>query len=167
MALVGQLGRHPAALATVATLMALFAILPGLPFLPFMAGAVVVGFCAYRGMRTAASASSEPDQTTLEAPPPEKSIGDMLDLDDIHVEFASDLVDMVVDQGTGLDARIVNMRKHIATGFGVLLPEVRLTDNPSFPPGTYAIHVQGVEQVRDILRPDRALVLLTDDTQLH
>ncbi|RYH01561.1 flagellar biosynthesis protein FlhA [Salipiger sp. IMCC34102] len=166
VALVGQLGRHPAALATVATLMALFAIIPGLPFVPFMAGAVVVGICAWRGVRLAAQQKEEPEQEAFDAPAPDRSLGDMLDLDDIQVEFAPDLVEMVVDQGTGLDARIVNMRKHIATGFGVLLPEVRLTDNPAFPPGTYAVHVHGVEQVRDILRPDRALVLLSEEESL-
>ena len=60
-------------------------------------------------------------------------MGDLLDLDDIHVEFAPDLVDMVLDPATGLDARIANLRSHVATGFGVLLPEIRLTDNAALP----------------------------------
>ena len=53
LALFGQLGRHPAALATVAVLMLLFALVPGLPFLPFIAGAGGLGFAAWVGQRRA------------------------------------------------------------------------------------------------------------------
>jgi flagellar biosynthesis protein FlhA len=53
------------------------------------------------------------------------------------------------------------MRTHIATQFGMLLPEIRLTDNAALPDGTYLVRVQGVEQVRDSLRPGRILALLS------
>jgi flagellar biosynthesis protein FlhA len=89
-------------------------------------------------------------------------MGDMLDFDDIHIEFAPNLVAMVLDPATGLDARITNMRVHVASAFGLILPEIRLTDEPSLPSGTYRIRLQGVERVRDRLEPDRVLVLLTD-----
>lgn len=164
LALVAQLGRHPAALATVAGLMVLFALVPGLPFVPFITGGLVLGGCAYAlasaARRKSAQAAGQAPAT--EKAPAKESIGDMLDLDDIHVEFAPDLVEMVLDPGTGLDARIVNMRNHIATGFGVLLPEIRLTDNAALPPGSYVIKIQGVEQVRDVLRPGQILALLND-----
>ena len=47
LALVAQLGRHPAALTTVAILMGLFALVPGLPFLPFILGSITLGGCAF------------------------------------------------------------------------------------------------------------------------
>ena len=53
------------------------------------------------------------------------------------------------------------MRSHVATTYGVLLPEIRLTDDAGLPPGTYRVKVQGVEQARDSLRPDRVLALLS------
>lgn len=53
------------------------------------------------------------------------------------------------------------MRNHVATEFGILLPEIRLTDNVSLADGQYRILVHGVEQVRDSLQPDRVLALLT------
>ena len=167
LALVDQLGRHPAALATVAVLMALFALVPGLPFVPFIIGSMVLGGCSWLMMKAArrrAAAAALPE-VVAEAPKTERSLGDMLDLDDIHVEFAPDLVDMVLDPGTGLDARIFNMRNHVATTYGVLLPEIRLTDSAALPPGTYVVHVQGVEQVRDILQADHILALLPDGGQ--
>ncbi len=164
LALVAQLGRHPAAIATVAFLMGLFALVPGLPFLPFMLGALTLGACAFGLSAAADRAAKNANETPAptEEAPREASMGDMLDLDDIHVEFAPDLVEMVLDPGTGLDARIANMRNHVATSFGVMLPEIRLTDNAALPPGCYVVHVQGVEQVRDTLKADHILALIND-----
>lgn len=164
LAIASQLGRHPAALATVGILMGLFALVPGLPFLPFMVGALTLGGCAF----ALAAAAQRAEKAATDAPkkvedkPREASMGDVLDLDDIHVEFAPDLVDMVLDPGTGLDARIANMRSHVATAYGVLLPEIRLTDNAALSPGSYVVRVQGVEQVHDRLRPDLILALMNE-----
>ena len=163
LALVGQLGRHPAALATVAVLMALFGLVPGLPMLPFFAGAAALGFFAWRRRQTLQrEAAAPPDSEEATPPPARKSIGDMLDLDDIHVEFAPDLVAMVLDPATGLDARIENMRAHVASSYGLILPEIRLTDNAALPSGSYAIRIHGVEQATSMLHPDRVLALVAD-----
>ena len=160
LALGDQLGRHPVALGTVAVLMALFALVPGLPFLPFILGAGGLGTTAFVLHRRAARAPAKTtDEGGTDTAPAEKSMGDVLELDDIHVEFAPDLVGMVLDAGTGLDARIANMRTHVATRFGVILPEIRLTDDASLTPGTYVIRILGVEQARAELRTDKVLML--------
>jgi flagellar biosynthesis protein FlhA len=157
-AIARQLGAYPAALATVAILMALFAFVPGLPFVPFLAGAAALGWFAWSARRKAA-APAEAAGETLPAAPPPAALGDSLDLDDIHVEFAPDLVAMVLDPATGLETRIVNMRRHVAQSFGVILPELRLTDNPRLPPGGYLVRIQGVEQAQDRVRPEALLAL--------
>lgn len=155
-----QLGRFPGALGTVAFLMALIAVIPGMPFAPFIIGAAILAFAAWqshvRGQKT-------PEDTTI-APlaPQRKPIGDILDFDEIHIEFAQNLVSMVLDPATGLDSRIANMRNHVAASFGLILPEIRLTDEATLAPGTYSIRLQGVEKVRDRLFPERSLVLLAD-----
>ncbi|PJE27399.1 flagellar biosynthesis protein FlhA [Pseudooceanicola antarcticus] len=160
LALISQLGRHPAALATVGVLMLLFGLVPGMPFLPFVLGGLVLGGAAISVRRKQQKTRDEDAQSQSEAPPQHrKSLGDTLDLDDIHVEFAPDLVQMVLDPGTGLDARIENMRLHVAESFGLILPEIRLTDDPSLPSGSYVIRIQGVEQARAILRPNHVLAL--------
>ena len=163
LALFDQLGKYPAALATVGVLMALFALVPGLPFMPFMAGAGVLGGAAFYMFKTQKAEETATD-TADDAPalPVDRPLGDVLNLDDIHVEFAPDLVNMVLDPGTGLDARIANMRTHVATFFGLILPEIRLTDDPGLPPGYYVIRIQGVEQVRARLSPDQVLALVPD-----
>ncbi|QDC08363.1 flagellar biosynthesis protein FlhA [Oceanicola sp. D3] len=167
LALVGQLGKHPTAIATVAILMALFGLVPGLPILPFFAGAATLGLFAWRRQKVLkaealAAAKPEPEATA----PARKSIGDMLDLDDIHVEFSPDLVAMVLDPATGLDARIENMRAHVASSYGLILPEIRLTDNAALRPDTYAIRIHGVTQATNVLHPDRVLALAGDTPEL-
>ncbi|NBB97489.1 MAG: flagellar biosynthesis protein FlhA [Alphaproteobacteria bacterium] len=163
--LFDQLGRYPSALATVGLLMALFAFVPGLPFMPFIAGAAVLMSLAYIAQRKAA-VSAPQDTHEPEAPPPAPGLGDVLDLDEIHVQFAPDLVPMVLDPGLGLDARISSIRAHIAREFGLILPEIRLTDDSSLPAGTYAILIHGVEQARDKLRQDKVLALIGSERTL-
>ncbi|MEO0939504.1 MAG: flagellar biosynthesis protein FlhA [Pseudomonadota bacterium] len=163
LAVFAQLSKHPAAIATVAGLMCTFALFPGLPFLPFMLGGIglgTLGFFMWRQKKAEAETAQKGAATP--PAPAEKSLGDVLEIDDIHVEFAPDLVNMVLDPGTGLDARIANMRTHVASSFGLILPEIRLTDNPGLATGTYVIRVQGVEQARATLHPDHVLALASD-----
>ncbi len=161
IAFFAQLGRYPAALATVAVLLGLFAVVPGLPFLPFVTGAAALGLTAWRMHRRA---EAPPPPPPAEERPRDRPIADVLDFDEIHLEFAPDLVAMVLDPATGLDARITSLRTHVATAFGVILPEIRLTDDAALPPGHYRIRLQGVETARDRLRPERVMVLLADGT---
>ncbi len=158
-----QLGRYPAALGTVAGLMALFALVPGMPFLPFMLAALALGGLAFWQARQA-TRPAEPSAPEVE-PVRTRSIGDVLDFDDIHIEFAPNLVAMALDPATGLDGRIANMRNHVAVSFGFILPEIRLTDEGTLAPGQYRIRLHGVERAADRLFPDRVLVLLTEGAQ--
>ncbi|MES2144757.1 MAG: flagellar biosynthesis protein FlhA [Pseudomonadota bacterium] len=155
-----QLGRYPAALGTVALIMALFALVPGLPFIPFVLGAVALAAAAYLAAKRDARLPPLPDISPTA--PRARSMGDVLDFDEIHIEFAPNLVAMALDPATGLEARITNMRAHVASAFGLILPEMRLTDEATLPPGTYRIRLQGVERARDRLVADRVLILLTD-----
>ena len=162
-ALFEQLGRYPSALATVGMLMALFAFVPGLPFIPFVIGAAVLLGLAWMAQQVQTRLRTEASRPTpLSDPTPERMLGDDLDVDEIHVQFAPDLVPMVLDPGIGLDARISSIRSHIARNFGLILPEIRLTDDSSLPAGSYAILIQGVEQARDHLRPGKVLALVQD-----
>ena len=55
------------------------------------------------------------------------------------------------------------MRRHIASGFGLILPEIRLTDAASLETGTYVIRIHGVEIARGELNPDFVLALMPED----
>lgn len=163
IALTRQLGAYPMALATVAGLLALFAFMPGMPFVPFILGALALAGAAWLAAREKARVAAAPALAKAAEidKAPEKTLGDLLDLDEIHVQFAPDLVPTVLDPATGLDARIANIRNHVAASWGVVIPEIRLTDDPTLPEGTYAIRIQGVEAARNVLRRGKVLALLS------
>lgn len=153
-----QLGHNAAALATVSGLMVAFALIPGLPFIPFVIAAAILGFLAY--WRQKQQQNATPTETEASVPP-QSTFGDLIDVEDIHIEFAPDLVPLVLDPATGMDLRVRNIRKHIAQNFGVILPEIRLTDEAALPPGQYAIRILGVIAAQANLQADK--VLLLDD----
>ncbi len=155
--IMSQIGRHPAALLTVALIMAIFAVVPGLPFLPFLLGAVLL-FTAAMMIKPKKAEDETAPELDSDAPP-EREIGDVLSLDDIRVEFALDLVDLALDPNSGLETRITGLRDHIAEKFGIILPEIRLTDDQGLPAGTYVIRIHGVEAARDRLERGHVLML--------
>lgn len=161
VAVFAQISRYPEALIAVAVLMVIFASVPGLPALPFLLGAFGLGVITYT-MKKSALSSAQDQIDNSEPVAQEKSIGDIIDLEDIHVEFATDLVPMILDQGTGLDIRISNMRRYLATQFGLILPQIRLTDDVALPEGKYVIRLQGVEYASATIRPSMIMALLPD-----
>ncbi len=167
-AMVDQLGSYPGALGTVAGLMALFAFVPGLPFVPFILGASVLAIAAVLAGRLARRSKDAPAEeiSDLEPEPSQKSLGDLLDVEEIHVRFSPSLVPSVMEPGAGLERRIINMRRHIATEFGFIIPEIRLTDDPLLPSDSYAIQIQGVEVASAGLKPGHVMVLLNEDVRL-
>lgn len=160
VAIFDQLGRYPIALVCVGGLSFLFAILPGLPFFPFLLGSVALlsfGYWSYKN-------PPKLDEVEIDEIAPnstkDASMGDLMELDDIHVEFSPDLVNMMLDPSTGLDARIVNMRRHVATTFGLILPEIRLSDQVELNAGDYVIRILGVAQASGHLESNQIMALL-------
>ncbi len=164
VSILSQMARYPSAMATVAVLLLLLAIVPGLPFVPFMACAALTGGLAWGWHRTAPV--DLPPIAPAEAGLIQRPIGDVLDFDDLHIEFAPDLVAMILDPATGLDLRITNMRNHVAATHGFIMPEIRITDEPALPASTYRIRVLGVERARARLHAGRVLALAAPEAAL-
>ena len=162
-AMLEQLGGYPGALGTVAGLMALFALLPGLPFVPFILGASILAIAAVLAGRLRRPAEAPAEAAEMAAPTPAATLGDLLEVDEVHVRFSPNLIGPVMEPGAGLESRIVNMRRHIATEYGFVIPEVRLTDDPMVPADRYVIQIQGVEVGSAGLRSNQVLVLLNED----
>ena len=55
---------------------------------------------------------------------------------------------------------------HIATAFGLIMPEIRLTDNPGLAMSHYVIRIMGVEVAKSEIETDRVLVLLPSEGAL-
>lgn len=167
-ALFDQLAEYPAAIVTVAVMMGIFALLPGMPFVPFMAGAAALGAFAYYVQQKAALKKEEDEAIPVEQEQPqEESLGDILNLDEIHIEFSPTIIPTCMDSESGLDKRIAKIRKYIAAEFGFIVPAIRLTDNNSLPDNEYVIRIHGVEVARSMLDPNCVLVLTREDVLLN
>ncbi len=160
--LVRQLSAHPLAIFVVAGCMAFFAFVPGLPFAPFIAGALMLGAAGYFVHRKNEMAAAARPVESAPAPV-ERSLGDLLNLDEVQVEFATDLVPLALDMATGLDMRVAKIRNHIAAEYGFIVPPIRLTDNSDLEPGVYIIWIHGVESARFRLRTGHVLILADED----
>ena len=108
-------------------------LVPGMPQMLFMwhrAGAGLYGVAH----RQSAEKPIETSDAPAADPAPAARIGDVLDTDDVSVEIGSDLILVALDQARGLGSRIGNLRIHIARSFGMVLPDVRITDTDDLPP---------------------------------
>lgn len=147
--------------AVVAGGMVVVSLIPGMPKLVFLSLAAGLGTMAWR-LRQRDLAPQEPAATASDQPaaaPAQARIGDVLDTEEISVEIGSGLIVSALDQGRGLGQRITNLRLHIARSYGLILPDVRITDGTAFDDGEYVIRLQGVMRGRGRLQPKLILAL--------
>lgn len=169
LALVAQLGTNAAALSIVAGILGVFALVPGMPFVPFMLAAIGFGSGAWfvrkhkrdEEVRKAEAAANQPEQA---AP---LKFGDSIHADEIHLEVAPDLVNLVLVGDNGFESRISKIRRYIAEEYGFVLPSIRMTDNPTLRKNEYRIRIQGVRVDSGTLRPGSILALMEDDQLPH
>ena len=162
-AMLAQLGANPLALGTVGVILMVFALMPGLPMLPFFVASVGFGAAAYLLHQD----QEEKKKAAQVAPPPKvkdtkKPLGDVLDVDEIHVEFSGDLIPLALDNVNGLEPRIVKIRHYIAAEFGFIIPPIRLTDNLDLNANEYVVKIQGVRAAKGTLYQERVLVIVDD-----
>ena len=163
-ALISQFGQYPAALGAVSGIMMIFAFFPELPFIPFMGGSGLLGAASWHFYREQIKTKALENAPKLEAnTAPEKPLlGDSLDIDEINVELAPNLVPSIMHEDFGFDERVQKVRKFIATEYGFVLPAIRLTDNSQLSEDTYRIRVQGAEITSQTLKPDLLLALIEE-----
>lgn len=161
--ILGQASADWRAPAVVAAAMLLMAVVPGMPSLLFLVLAAGLGLAAWRIHNRKAAPASEPARPIEAEASLPRRIGDELDMDDICVEIGDDLVMDALDPARGLAARIGNLRTHIARNFGIILPEVRITDDSNCAANAYLIRVHGVVRGRGILQSGRLMALGGED----
>ncbi|MFV0386983.1 flagellar biosynthesis protein FlhA [Paracoccus sp. (in: a-proteobacteria)] len=163
--LSSQLVRSWQPAAVVAVAMMLLSAVPGMPSMLFLLMGAALGGVAWHIRRRQGKAADEALDQIAEEPDqrPASRIGDVLDTDEVSVEIGTDLVANALDQARGLGSRITNLRIYIARNFGVILPDVRISDSDELPPGDYQIRIQGVVRGRGTLRAGDVLALGADD----
>lgn len=147
--------------AVVSGGMLLVAMIPGMPLPIFLTMAVGLAVLAWKIRKRELDAPliAPKAADALPQAPVLARIGDVLDTEEISVEIGSGLVVAALDQGRGLGQRITNLRLHIARSYGLILPDVRITDGTGFDDGEYVIRLQGVVRGRGRLLPHAVLAL--------
>ncbi|MEF9601518.1 flagellar biosynthesis protein FlhA [Paracoccus sp. PXZ] len=136
-------------------------LVPGMPTLVFFGLAAVLGVAAWF-IRARQETACPEDVAAAEpqlAASAQTRIGDVLDTDEICVEIGAGLILSALDPVRGLGQRITNLRLHVARAYGLILPDVRITDGTGFQEGEYVIRVQGVVRGKGVLRPHGVLAL--------
>ncbi|PRY91567.1 flagellar biosynthesis protein FlhA [Donghicola tyrosinivorans] len=162
---VTQLGSQPLALFVVSLVLFLFGVFPGLPFGPFVICSIGIGAWGVSSLKGVKSNSKSVQNTEEKQRDP--SIGDILDLDELHVRFSNDLLTIVLDPASGMEARIATMRRYFASEFGLVLTDIRLSDAAELETGEYQIFLQGNYVAGARLHSDKVLAILDDKITTH
>ena len=141
--------------------MVLVGLVPGMPTILFFGLAAALGTAAWfiRNREIAPPPEETPAAEPSALMPAQTRIGDVLDTDEICVEIGTGLILSALDPARGLGQRITNLRLHIARSYGLILPDIRITDGTSFGEGDYVIRLQGVVRGKGTLRPGGILAL--------
>jgi flagellar biosynthesis protein FlhA len=132
----------------------------GLPVIP-LAGAGLLLVLAARISGKAAKAEEQARTERAAAGPraPEK-VEKLLAVDPLELELGVGLVRLVEPAGGGgVLEGVSRIRRQLAVELGLLVPPVRVLDNPGLRPNAYVIKIRGAAVATGILRPDRLLAM--------
>ena len=154
-----QLLAHPRAIGVVAVAVSGLAMLPGMPVLTFLVLGGGLGFLAF----TLGQQQQEPPEAEEVAAPallePE-NLMDLLPIDPILLELGYALVGLAdSEHGGDLLERITMLRAQVARDLGVVVPTVRVRDNPDLRGNSYSIKLRGHEVGAGDIYPGQMLAM--------
>jgi len=124
----------------------------------FAVAAVVMGSAE---KAKAKDAAEKQERDAVSNRKPEKVEG-LLKVDPMELEIGLGLVKLVdPGQGGGFLDRVAQVRRQMAVDLGLVVPPVRIRDDESLEPNSYAIKIRGVAIATGSLRPDRLLAMET------
>ena len=159
---ITQVLAQPRAVGIVAVMLILFGMVPGLPTLSFFAIGGTTGIVAWlvgRSQRqeaadaeAAAESTSPTGDEPVAVPAPDR----------LAVEVGYGLIELVDEsqQGTLLQ-RISAIREQIAAELGLIVPPVRIKDDMSLRPTSYAVKLRGATIAEGGLEPSRVMAIAT------
>ena len=166
-AVLGQLGQYPRALLLASGLMFVLGLVPGLPLLPFglLGGAMVLA-------ATRSLARSERDRQSLEAVKAEgeasghrdakMSVKEELRTIDVELCFSRELSTRFLVLQSELASRVAKMRRKFALNYGVVIPEIKISDAVDAPAKSYQIRIHGTVVATQEVRLGEFLVLINE-----
>ena len=161
--LADQIVSQPRGLYITAGFLLVLAMTP-LPSLPLVASALTLIGIAYAMNRSRKEAQEQATEQAAQAaaakPPEPPPVENLLKVDTLELEVGQSLVGLV-DPGSGGDLleRITAVRRQLALELGLVMPPVRIRDNPEIDLSAYRLKIRGNVIAEGTLQPGRLLAM--------
>ena len=160
---LNQLFSRPAPLMVSGVFLCLmiFTSLPAVPMLTMGGGCVGLAFLLQRQRRAEDMATErERASAAQRAASGERKAEELLEVDPMRLELGTQLIALADPNRQGdLMKRIAQVRAHLASDLGILLPMVRIKDRMSLPPQQYELSLSGTRVAHGELRPGKLLAI--------
>ena len=163
-AVLSQLAHYPRALWVAALLMGLLALVPGLPIFPFAVLGGLLAFTAWAvPRRRAEELKVEQDKAQEEArhahAEAANSIKESLKTVEIELVLGRQLGGRLLASQGELGLRVAKLRRKFATQYGVVVPDIKVSDSLVLSPKTYQIKIHGTVVAQQEARLGEFLVV--------
>ncbi|MGL5722890.1 MAG: flagellar biosynthesis protein FlhA [Brevinema sp.] len=157
-----QIVMLPKTLYITASAIFLIGVLPGFPFFLTTFIAILFGGSAYLMSQSIQQEENQlvKDKQAAEVQDNQPTIQDILHIDPMSLEIGIHLIPLFdASQGGDLLDRIKQMRRVLGLDLGLLVPQIRITDNVSLNDQEYIVKIRGEEIGRGRLHVRRLLAL--------
>jgi flagellar biosynthesis protein FlhA len=166
-AIFAQLSNYPRALSVSAGVVLMLAMAPGLPFLPFATLGGAMAFISYTipQRRAALRAVQEEQRAVVEAAAEvesRQSVKESLKAAEIELCLGKQLSSGLLSSHGELGHRVAKMRRKFALQYGVVVPEIKVSDDLRLQPKSYQIKMHGTVVASGELRIGDVLVVTGD-----
>ena len=154
-----QLTGQPKVFLITAGFLFFLGVLPGFPKVPLFGLGILMFVFGWR-MRRVALEDDKGEVKDESASKHEPEVLTPMQPELLELEIGFALVPLVDEsQGGDLLDRIRNLRKRSANEMGIVVPPVRIRDNPRLGPNQYSIRIRGVDVGKGDLQVDKLLVI--------
>ena len=166
-AVLSQLGLYPRALMSAAALLGVLGLIPGLPLWPFASLSALLALIAYTIPRKKAEALARDvqDAQYAENAKPrdaQESVRDELKNHRVELVMGKQLAAKLSNALPELAQRSGRMRLKFARQYGLIVPEIRVSDSLDVAAKGYEIRVHGTTVAQAVLKVGDLLVVLGD-----
>jgi flagellar biosynthesis protein FlhA len=164
-AVLGQLGAYPRAVLVAAALMLVLSLMPGLPFLPFLALGGVLGLVGL-GIARRSQARRQEEAAKVRAAEAKardearNSVKEALKTDEIEITVGKQLAAHMLRSPSEIAHRVGKMRRKFALQYGLVVPEIKVSESLQVPPKSYQIKIHGTVIATQEMRIGEYLVVV-------
>jgi flagellar biosynthesis protein FlhA len=163
-AVINQLGGYPRALMVASGLIIMLAFMPGLPFFPFAVlggGMAFLGWMIPRKLEAANKLKRDQDQQTaqLKTDSEKDSVKSVLKTAEIELLLGKQVSTRLLGAHQELAFRVGKMRRKFAGQYGLIVPEIKVSDDIGIPDKAYHVRIHGTTIASNTVRVGEVIVV--------